>query len=249
MRLIGIDLAWGEHNGTGCAELDWAGDELILLRTDICRSLEEIVDWIEPDRGGWVVAVDAPLIVRNQSGRRQADAQVSARYHRFQAGAYPTNLTILGSDHRGGQLWRALERRGAELLELPTGSRAERFVFETFPHAAMVELFGLARTIKYKKGRAAAKRIGQQQLAEALRRHLHETPAGPRLRLSKRLAALLREPDPPLRGAALKSREDILDAIVCAYTAAWAAAARPLLTLGERGSGVVVLPQLHGPLC
>ena len=58
-RLIGIDLAWGERAGTGCAELAWRGNELQLQRIDVLGTLEEIVDWIEPQRGDWVVAVDA----------------------------------------------------------------------------------------------------------------------------------------------------------------------------------------------
>ena len=91
-RLIGIDLAWGEKNGTGCAELAWRGDELELQRIDVLHTLEAIVAWIEPQRGDWVVGVDAPLVVRNQTGRRQADADVSAKYREFEAGAYPANL-------------------------------------------------------------------------------------------------------------------------------------------------------------
>ena len=35
-RLMGIDLAWGERAGTGCAELAWRGDELELLRISTC---------------------------------------------------------------------------------------------------------------------------------------------------------------------------------------------------------------------
>ena len=58
-RLIGIDLAWGERNGTGCAELVWRGDELELRRIDVLGTLDEIVAWLEPQRGDWVVAVDA----------------------------------------------------------------------------------------------------------------------------------------------------------------------------------------------
>ena len=42
-RLMGIDLAWGERNGTGCAELAWRGDELELQRIDVLRTLDEIV--------------------------------------------------------------------------------------------------------------------------------------------------------------------------------------------------------------
>ena len=108
-RLIGIDLAWGEKNGTGCAELAWRGDELELRRIDVMGTLEEIVAWIEPQRGDWVVAVDAPLVVLNQTPTA-ADADVSAKYGRFEAGAYPANLNNpnLGPSSKAGHLLSAL---------------------------------------------------------------------------------------------------------------------------------------------
>ncbi len=245
-RLIGVDLAWGERNESGCAELAWRGGELELIRLDVLRSLEEIVGWIEPDRGDWVVAVDAPLVVLNQTGRRRADADVSAKYWPFHAGAYPTNLTLLGTDHRGGRLWRELEACGAALVERVEDLNEGRLALEMFPHVAMVELFGLERIIKYKKGRVAKRRVGQGELADAIRAHLCAVEARPRLRVDPTLEDLLREPEEPLRGRALKRREDALDAVVCAYVAAWVDAGRPLQGLGQVGKGVVIAPQVWG---
>ena len=245
-RLIGIDLAWGERNGTGCVELAWRGDELELLRIDVLGTLNEIVAWIDPQRGEWVVAVDAPLVVLNQTGRRQADADVSTKYWPFHAGAYPTNLTLLGADHRGGRLWRALEACGAALVERVEDLNEGRLALEMFPHVAMIELFGLERIIKYKKGRVAARRAGQRELATAIHAHLCAAADRPRLRVDPTLAALLREPEEPLRGRALKRREDALDAVVCAYVAAWLDAGKPLQGLGQVGAGVVIAPQVRG---
>ena len=159
-RLIGIDLAWGERNGTGCAELAWRGDELELRRIDVLGTLDEIVAWIEPQRGEWVVAVDAPLVVLNQTGRRQADADVSAKYWKFEAGAYPANLNNpnLGPTSKAGRLLRALLAGGGTLVDRAEDVNSGRLMFEMYPHPAMVELFALERTIKYKKGRVAKKR-------------------------------------------------------------------------------------------
>ena len=245
-RLIGIDLAWGERNGTGCAELGWRGDELELRRIDVLGTLEEIVAWIEPERGEWVVAVDAPLVVLNQTGRRRADADVSAKYGEFHAGAYPTNLSLLGTDHRGGRLWRALQDCGAALVERVEHLNGGRLAFEMFPHVAMVELFGLERIIKYKKGQVAEKRAGQRELAAAMHAHLCASQHRPRLHVDPTLDDLLEEPREPLRGRALKGREDRLDAVVCAYVAAWLDAGRPLQALGQVGAGVVIAPQVRG---
>ncbi len=251
-RLIGIDLAWGERAGSGCAELAWRGDELELVRVDVLQPLDAVVEWIDAGRGAWLVAVDAPLVVLNRSGRRRADAEVSAHYRTFDAGALPANLSILGRDHRGGRLLRALEARGGALAESADDLhelqelQSRRLAFETFPHAAMVQLFALERTLKYKRGKAAERRSGQQALAAAIRTHLCAAPAAPRLQLNEPLETLLRTPAAALRGAALKRREDMLDALICAYAAAWADAGKPLQALGQAGAGVVIVPQRRG---
>ena len=218
-RLIGIDLAWGGRARTGCAELGWRGDELELGRIDVMGTLEEIVSWIEPQRGDWVVAVDAPLVVLNRTGRRQADADVSAKYGKFEAGAYPANLNNpnLGPGSKAGGLLRALVARGGTIVERAEDVSSGRLIFEMYPHPAMVELFALKQTIKYKKGRVAKKRVGQRELADAIRAHLCAAKARPRLRADPKLDDLLGEPQEPLKGRALKGREDRLDAVVCAY--------------------------------
>ena len=245
-RLIGVDLAWGEGNGTGCVELVWDGDELELSRVELCGSLEEIVEWIEPERGDWVAAVDAPLVIRNWTGSRAADRDVSRRYWRFEAGAYPANLGRLGAEHRGGQLLGALRSRGARLVEEAGDVGGGRLVFETYPHVVMVELFGLERTIKYKKGRVAKRRAGQRELAGAIREWLCGAGADPRLRVGDGLGALLEEPEPVLRGKGLKGREDRLDGLVCAYLAGWVDGGRPWQGFGEVGEGVMVVPAVRG---
>ncbi len=247
-RLIGIDLAWGERNGTGCAELGWRGDELELRRIDVMGTLDEIVAWIEPQRGDWVVAVDAPLVVLNQTGRRQADADVSAKYGKFEAGAYPANLNNpnLGPASKAGRLLSALLGECGTLVDRAEDANSGRLIFEMYPHPAMVELFALKQTIKYKKGLVARKRAGQRELAEAIRAHLCAAEARPRLRVNQSLDDLLDEPPEPLKGRALKGREDRLDALVCAYIAAWLDAGKPLQALGEVGAGVVIVPEVPG---
>lgn len=247
-RLIGIDLAWGERNPSGCVELVWEGGELRLSRMKLVRSLEEIVQWIEPGREDWAVAIDAPLVIRNWTGPRAADAEADEFYMRFHAGAYPANLERFGEDHRGGRLLRMLTEGadGGRLVEGEDAIAAPRLVFETYPHIVMVELFGLGRIIKYKKGADDFKRRGQGYLVEYIRKYFCGPQADPRLGLSSGLEALLREPDPPLHGSALRGREDLLDGLVGAYMAAWLDAGRPVQGLGEVGAGMMIVPKLRG---
>ena len=214
----------------------------------LVRSLEEIVQWIEPGRGDWAVAIDAPLVIRNWTGPRAADAEADEFYRRFHAGAYPANLERFGEDHRGGRLLRMLTAGadGGRLVEGEDAIAAPRLVFETYPHIVMVELFGLGRIIKYKKGTDDFKRRGQGYLVEYIRKYFCGPQADPRLGLSSGLEALLREPDPPLHDSALRGREDLLDGLVGAYMAAWLDAGRPIQGLGEVGAGMMIVPRLRG---
>ena len=245
-RCIGIDLAWGERNPTGCVELAWDGGELVLTRLALNRSIREIAEWIEPDRGDWVVAIDAPLIIRNQTGQRPAEDEANIHYRQYHAGAYPSSIAKFGADHRGGRLLRALEEHGGKLLEQLDMLRHPRLVLETYPHVVMVELFHLPRTIKYKPRPGRDVVAGQRQFVDAIRKHLCGDAANPRLRLNDALEELLREPPSPISDRALKDREELLDGLVSAYVAAWVDAGRPLQGLGESGYGVIITPHLRG---
>lgn len=267
-RLIGIDLAWsegkeGKPNASGCAELVWDGEELELTRVDLIRSIDNIVTWIDPERDDWVVAVDGPLVIRNETGQRIADKQASTLYSQpYQAGAHTANLNRFGRDHRGGQLLKRLKKRHGTLVEefavlkKLKKQKKRRLVFETYPHIAMVELFGLNRTIKYKtswidrnckkEDKIDCQIAGQQQLVDCIRDHLCSNGANPLLRPNKKLNQLLAEPATDLTSTDLKAREDKLDAVVCAYMAAWLDKGRPVRGLGEVCEGVMITPHLLG---
>ena len=254
-RLIGIDLAWGEGkpnrpNASGCAEFIWVDGELWLTRLDLLCSLDDIVEWIEPDRGDWVIAIDAPLVVLNAVGQRQAEAEISDRYGRFESQALPSNLTnptLGGKGHRPGRLWRVLEDHCATLVERSENVRreseiAERLVIETYPHAAMIELFNREKTIKYKRVKAADKPKGLRELAAEICKHFCAESAKPHLRTDDVLESLLRGPDPSLRGVARDRHGDLLDAVVCAYVAAWVDRGAPFRAFGALGEGVIIVP-------
>ena len=253
-RLIGIDLAWGERNESGCAELAWDGKDLVLKRLALRESIDDIVKWIEPDRGDWVAAVDAPLVVSNAKGQREAEAEVSAAYRRYDAGAHSTNLDA-DKKHRGVQLRERLEKRGGTLLECAGSGCRGKLILETYPHPATVELFDLKRIIKYKKkkGRSVEQmRAGQQELADRIRTHFCDRPAdphdpsvGPRLQSDDCLKNLLSKPDEEATRKELKKREDKLDGLICAYVAAWADAGRCLQRFGVVGRGVMFIPCLR----
>jgi histidinol-phosphate phosphatase family protein len=185
---------------------------------------EEILAYAQsalPSQMPGIVAVDAPLAVPNESGGRPCDRQVASAFGPFQAGPYPANRKNLA--RYGGLRAEAIRHRLADLgfRHDPDFARQEltRRLVEVFPHPATVSLFDLERTLKYKarKGRDLAFR--QNELIR-LRNYLAELVcAEPPLILPNSVAGL---PIKELCGRAFKEAEDMLDAIVCAYSVLYA---------------------------
>ena len=108
---------------------------------------EEIIRELKPYvEGDCLVAIDAPLIVRNATGNRPAEAALNRDFARFDAGAHPANTSRpeFRVTPRGARLSAAL---GLDLNPCPGHGRRS---IEVYPHPATVSLFRLGRTLKYK---------------------------------------------------------------------------------------------------
>jgi len=98
MFFVGIDLAWSERNTSAISIIKANGNrgELVNWISKI-KTNEEILNWVleriknEPA----VISIDAPLIVKNLKGRREADALVTKLFRKYHAGAHPTNIERL----------------------------------------------------------------------------------------------------------------------------------------------------------
>ena len=242
---IGIDLAWSDRNPSGVAVI--RNGRLVACSGGLGK-MSEIVEFIGihlSRRSGSVVAVDAPLRVPNETGIRQCDRALSADWQRYQAGAYPANRRLLERDGvvRGEALTAALSERFKfyESDVIPRRTMG-RLVCEVYPHPALVSLFGLERTLKYKRGRG---RSFEERWSEFVR--------------YRKLLRKLRKADPPLRrtrrilkstevyglrGSALQAYEDALDAITCAYIASylWRHGPRAATRYGSLEEGHILVP-------
>jgi predicted RNase H-like nuclease len=198
------------------------------------------------DRDGAVVALDAPLVVTNPAGtRRGCEGELQRRYGRVGAGPYPTNLGLLGGRVRAMELVR---RSGRPYVTVPRdpGRRTGWWAVEVFPAPALVELGGLERAVRYKKGPPEARRAGLAVVAGILGRlagadpPLRLDPAGVLARELGRLGGL--------RGVGLKAVEDLADAHVCAYLGLWWWAHGPAATLvaGDDRTGAILVPRPPG---
>ena len=248
MLFLGLDLAWGPKNTSGGCALLWNGARASVL--DVTETLgndEDILAWVrrwaaEAGSDGLLLGVDAPLLVPNESGKRPCETELGRRYARFQAGAHPANRTIFRGDVRGERLVTLLAHLGIAhdpYLHLP-GQLGVRQAMEVFPHPAHIELFRLARTLKYKNkpGRDYPSRwaaFGEYA------RHL-------RL-LADELALDLSDDWPPADftgqiGGGLKRMEDGLDALSCACIVLWywQRGGSGAEVLGDMTDGYVVVP-------
>lgn len=216
---IGLDLAWSDRNRTGGAVIC---DGVLVAATGLLTddaSIEAFIAAHLPAGAPAVIGVDAPLRVPNLTGRRRADHEVSLAWGKFDAGAYPANRALLARNGivRGEALVARLNGRFRCVETAPIPQQGtDRYICEVFPHPAHVTLFGLSRTLKYKRkpGRSP------------------ETIAAEFARYQQFLAGLAAG-DPPLsgldvvtaidasrrRGQALQELEEMLDAITCAYVA------------------------------
>ncbi len=231
---VGIDLAWGERRPSGVAVLtlrDGCLQEAVptcTVQTDeqICEILGAF-----SDAEVLSVAVDAPLIVPNQTGERPVEGLMRQRFARQHAGCHPANRQLLGDPPRGERLCRLLgERLGIRVDTAPPQREPCRVVFEVYPHAGLVKLFSLPRVLEYKarKGRSLAYR--REQIQEYIR--LLATLPKPPLHLPAWTAEI---------PSVLKPFEDKVDALFCAWLSAraWYAGGE---VLGDLETGSIWLP-------
>jgi predicted RNase H-like nuclease len=224
LTIIGLDLAWSPRNPSGGAVIcgDATGGRLVEPPATLLSN-EAIVAFVErtAPEGPAVVAIDAPLLVPNANGRRPAEAALAQVFGAYHAGAHPANRRLLAREGvvRGEALVKELAQRGWSYSDHIAANEQRRVVVEVFPHPAMVAIFGLQRTLKYK---AKPRRSRELQLAawQAYQNHLQALANGdPPL---QGLASLLAVDVATLRPRALKAYEDQVDAVMCAYIGLYA---------------------------
>src|SRR4029453_11978133 len=183
VRFVGVDLAWGGRRPSGLAVLDAGGR---VVGEGWATSDEEILAFLAAHDGkGAVLALDAPLVVRNPAGtRRGCEAELQRLYGRAGAGPHPTNLGLLGGRVRAMELVRRSPRPyltvprdpgrgdgGGAVEVFPAPAPGEvGWAVEVFPAPALVELGGLQRAVRYKKGPPEARRAGLAAVAAVLGR-------------------------------------------------------------------------------
>ncbi|OBB27725.1 GTP pyrophosphokinase [Mycolicibacterium peregrinum] len=237
MYFVGLDLAWGEKNQTGVAVIDSSGR---VLHVGVAQDDDDIGAAIEPYvSGDCLVAIDAPLIVNNPTGHRPCERDLNRDFQRFDAGARPAFTERPEFKHpRGARIATALG------LDMDPSSQSNRRAIEVYPHPASVVLFGLDKTLKYKRGGFGDR---QRELLRLMTYIEELDTATPRLRANRNVnwVELRRRIEAATRPGQLDRDEDPVDAMLCAYVALyWYDRPEDVTIYGDFASGYIVTPSL-----
>jgi predicted RNase H-like nuclease len=230
MRVIGIDLAWGEGstqklaNETGLVAVDQSG---VIVDAGWASGLGQTAQWIEViATSQTLLMVDAPLVVSNVAGQRLCEKQVGQRYGKWKVSANSTNL---GSRSLAGvALTRSLQERGWRYHDGCDGVPPSdgRHLAEVYPYTTLVGAaeLGYSERPVYKRrpksmplkefrGRRAA------NCDDLVARLATLCEADPRIDLrSHPVTRALVDEASPLDDRHYKHREDLIDAALCAWT-------------------------------
>lgn len=244
MRFIGVDLAWSPRNPSGGAILSATGE--LLSSTGSLGDDDAILEFITtaiPSSAQGLVAIDAPLAIPNESGGRPCDRQVAAVFGRFEAAPYPANRQNLATygGLRAEKIRERLQLLGFRHDPTIVMKSRTRQVIEVFPHPAAVSLFHLDRTLKYKARSKRDYALRWRELTRLRDNLLSLADAIPPLRLPSIMATMRIE---GLRGKSFKEAEDLLDALICAYSAlyAWYHGPQGYGVYGNADEGHILVP-------
>ncbi|WP_413471470.1 DUF429 domain-containing protein [Streptomyces sp. MB09-02B] len=192
--------------------------------------LEETMSWLARTAvdGSTLAFVDAPLVVDNPAGQRLCEREVGRRYGRWKVSANSTNQS--SPRQAGVSLREGLQQSGWVYDDgrggPPTGGLA---MSECYPYTTLVGApeFGYDQerpTYKRRPARvptAQWRAVRAEECDKLIARMAGLAAADPPLLLSSHPVSrrLLDEPSPQ-RAADYKHREDLIDALLCAWTAA-----------------------------
>jgi predicted RNase H-like nuclease len=205
---IGVDLAWRDStaakpaNETGLAVVDADGT---VLDAGWARGVDEVTAWVlRWATPGSHVAIDAPVLVPNATGMRPSERLVGRAYGRWHvsANASSASLPWLGGRTLGERLAAAGALYDDGVVPLPADTVS---YFECYPYTTLVG--------------AAELGYDERRPRYVARLAALDSAAPPLRLLSHPVSRLLVDEPSPLLDRPYKHREDLLDALVCAWTA------------------------------
>ena len=240
--VLGIDAAWTAHQPSGVALVEQCGESSRCLAVApsydsfLALAAGEPVDWQKRPQGSTpevavllaaaeqiggrpvdLIAYDMPLSTEKISGRRAADRQVSQLYGSRGCAVHSPTA------QRPGAMADNIRATLQELdypLHVAGEVRGAKGVIEVYPHVALLALLQVPFRFPYKVSRSLQYWKSEHLTAAArIERLLHQF-VQIRVALDQHIGAIdlpLPEPDKVASLSALKSWEDCLDALICAW--------------------------------
>ncbi|MCO7187434.1 MULTISPECIES: DUF429 domain-containing protein [unclassified Pseudoalteromonas] len=239
MKLMGLDLAWHSEKNPSAAAVGRLDNGVLSLEElePALFGLGDILAFISNQPLLTGIAIDAPLIIENQTGQRECEKQLSRDYGSRKASCHTSNTTLYPAA-ASVDLSLALQDKGFGHLALA------QWQIECYPHPAMIECFELPERLLYKKGEVATRKAGQIALASLITQ-LASSPVLA-LEVPESFSHILSEDYiESLSGQALKGNEDALDAIFCLYIAGLYQIKVPGITYGCDQQGYIWVPQVQ----
>ena len=242
MHFIGIDLAWTYKNESGICIIDDSGK--ILLCESNTFSDEAIAEIVKQySKGGAIVAIDAPLIVKNNTGSRFSDrAIMSEKIHGRNLSVYSCNREYMAKTYgsiRGEKVVSEIMQLVPEFVLTPNINDKSHCIIETFPTGICLGLFPDAYPIKYKIKSKIPFETTQSEMIRMV---------GVLAKLADLNPSVINVEDhfkdgqiSSLSKKNFKSLEDRVDALLCAYAAYWLTF-KSGKVFGDEIEGFIVLP-------
>ena len=215
-----------------------------MTQFDCLTEPDDIIQWADDTAGNnAVIGIDAPTVVPayapNAVAMRSADQLALSLYGKYRARPAPTNLAP-AFRQRTTALSSSLAKLRFQHGDRLTPQSQGRHQIEVHPAAAAVQLFMLARVIRYRRGTLGERREGLRLLRGLMLDHF------PRLFPRLDLTGL---PEIPAAGPAVKAMEDRLDSLMSAYVAAhwWYWGRQRNDVLGDAINGYIVVPRRRTP--
>jgi len=260
MKFVGIDIAWSERNPSGVAVI--GSDGTLVSASGNLRTNDDLCEFAGlGDQGDMVVAIDAPLIVKNATKQRMVERELTKIFGPYDAGPYPANLSNPAFQRSGRiqQFVRRLESVGFKHQPNVEKQQPQRVFLEVFPSPAQVILFPCSshnghthcRPLRYKHkpGRSWLEVQCEWDMYRARLRGL-QTKA-PAVKLSAEVSKALSIDVSELTGVRYKILDDLADGIFCAYLAYyfWHWGGERSWIIGDMNDGYVALPRCELSSC
>ncbi len=167
MKFIGIDLAWTYKNESGMCVIDDSG-EVLILESKVFSD-DDIVDIIKKYSDETLhIAVDAPLVVNNETGSRQAERELQrGRINGHRLFAFHSSRSFLNKTFKGIRGEALSQLIIDNIPDISIGFHEyESSIIETFPTGIVSGLFPDIFPVKYKrkKGMTFEETVEQMQI-------------------------------------------------------------------------------------